>query len=867
MLSIFSQITELTPTVFRWGRIQENGDWLLPIIVLLLLAAYFVHRYRIDAAELKSWQRFLLLSLRLTALAAIFVFYLQPQWEHLVGNSRVAVLIDTSASMAHRDLMPTDDSLSLLLENEETAAEKSTEDSETPSSSNPNVGPSRLEGVLDWVDRSELIDRLLEKHDVVLYSFDKSVRRLEPQARPSEPDRKSEFRLTAEGAETCLGEALADVLQQERGQPLAGILLLSDGRQNSGQPLDVPLETARRMRIPVYPIGVGQTRQSLNFRIGNIDLPERAFPNDPFIVRVPVEMIGSDDDPKAKPEEHRGGMQEKRTIPVELWTQSVDDSGAETKIEEKNVQFGSESQAGGIVEIEFELRFPTSGKQRIIAKILPPQEDRIEEDNRGQVDVEVVDRKDRILLFASGPTRDYQFLCSQINRDKSMSVDVYLPWAKPGTSQNADQILNSFPSERSEMSQYDVLVAFDPNWRNLSNKQIEELEHWVSRMGGGLILVAGPINQGDAVTGWVTDMNMERIRAMYPVDFLARKSSFEHRYHGGEQAWPLKFSRAGEEAEFLRPKDNAVEARLFWTEFPGFFGFFAVAGVKPTATLYASSGSPETMGRDETGALLVEQFYGAGRVLYLGSGELWRLRRIDEKAFEQLVTRLLRHVGQGRLQRESDQATLTTDRRRYSLGAIAQIRITANDEQLRPLMLPKLPVDVLSPAGTLQTVEATLDPNSPGIYSFHLPLTEEGNWTVQLALPENDQAISRSFQVQMSDLERENPSRNETLLRQIASQTNGAYYDNPTKALPLVKESALFGNLDLFATENTADNTAKNDDEQETKPEPITELLKIRSQRAVPDQSAEEKILFWLLAAISSLLMLEWTLRRLMKLA
>lgn len=865
---LIAQITEAVPTVFRWGRIQENGDWLLPIVVLLLLAVYFVHRYRIDAAELKRWQRSLLLFLRLAALLALFLFYLQPQWEHLVGNSRVAVLIDTSASMAHRDLMPTGDDISLLLlENEEKKPDESTDSPDMSNPSNSSVGPSRLEGVLDWIQRSELIDRLLEKHDVVVYSFDKVVQRLMQQQREweiSEPE-DSEDRLSgrlddlrAEGSETCLGEALSNVLQQERGQPLAGILLLTDGRQNSGQKPDVPLETARRLRIPVYSVGVGQTRQPLNFRIGNIDLPERAFPDDPFIVKVPVEMNGGDHN-NDDSDEHSNGTPEKWTIPIELWTQSLEENSPETKIDEKDVQFGKQAKTGNNIDVEFELRFPNPGKQRIIAKILPPQEDQIEEDNRGQTGIEVVDRKDRILLFASGPTRDYQFICSQINRDKSMSVDVYLPWAKPGTSQSADKILSSFPTERAEMSQYDVVVAFDPNWRDLSDKQIEELEHWVSRMGGGLILVAGPINQGDAVTGWVTDMNMDRIRAMYPVEFLARKSSFDHRYHGGEQAWPLNFSRAGEEAEFLRPKDNAAEARLFWTEFSGFYGFFAVAGVKPTATLYASSGSPESMGRDETGALIVEQFYGAGRVLYLGSGELWRLRRVDEKAFEQLVTRLVRHVGQGRLQRESDLATLTTDRRHYSLGAIAQIRITANDVQLRPLMLPKLPVDVLSPSGTLKTVEATLDANSPGVYLVHLPLTEEGNWTVQLALPENDQTISRSFQVQMSDLERENPSRNEALLRQIASQTSGVYFDNPTKALPLAKESALFGNLNLFTTGNA--------EEIDSNVQPITELLKIRSLRAVPDQSAEEKTLFWLLTAICSLLMLEWTLRRLMKLA
>lgn len=842
MLPIFSQTTSSAQpeTVFRLGRIQENGDWLLPIFVFILLAAYFVHRYRVDAAELKRWQYRLLLLLRIGALAMIFVFYIQPQWEHLVGSSRVALIIDTSASMARRDLVPSQNiGATLTLENEE---------SDHPAEAVDSNGPSRLEALMDWIYRSELIERLLEKHEVIVYSFDKNVRR-----ESEEP----KYEIRAEGTESRIGEALFDVLQQERGQPLAGILLLSDGQQNAGRSLDLPLETAQTLRIPVFPIGVGQARQALNFRVGNIDLPERVFPDDPFIVKVPIEKIGGS-------EEQHDGRSESWTVPVELWMQSPD--GLETKVGEKEIHFGNDTSTsgiasggtqGGVIELNFEIRIPEAGKRRLTAKIIAPDEDSVEEDNVQQAEVEVVDRKDHILLYAGGPSRDYQFLSTQIHRDKSMSVDVYLPWAAPGASQNADKILNVFPSNRTKMSQYDVVVAFDPNWRDLSNEQIDQLEHWVGRMGGGLIVVAGPVNLGDAVTGWVVDMNLDKIRALYPVEFQAKKAAFDHRYHGSEQAWPLKLTQAGEEAEFLRVRDNATESRLFWNDFPGFYGFFALQGVKPTATLYASSTSPETMGRAESGALIVEQFYGAGRVLYLGSSELWRLRRADDKAAEQLTTRLLRHVGQGRLQRESDRGSLVTDKRRYALGGIAQLRITANDIQLQPLTLPKLPIDVLLPSGILRTLEAMLDSNIPGIYQAYLPLTEEGDWSLRLTLPESDEPISRNIQVQISDLERENPTRNETLLRQIAEKTNGVYYANPTDAMPLVKESALLGNIDYFTS--VTDNLVK--------PQIVTELLKIRSHQAVLDRDAEQRFLTWLLAVICSLLMLEWTLRRLMKLA
>jgi hypothetical protein len=903
--------SETTGTLFQWARIQENSDWFLPVLVVVLLFAYFFRRYRIDAAELKSWQQIILLVLRSASVFCLLVYYLHPQWISLVGNSRVAVLIDSSASMGNHDLLPIQQEILENSEenkngeenkdkeenkskegNEENEENRKNAQNENENGNGNSVGPTRLGAVLDWIERSELLNRLAEKHEVILYSFDSTLQSKNHQ--PDQPDPSNNLNnLKPNGDSTAIGDTLFEILQRERGQPLAGIILLTDGGQNTGREIDIPLETAQRLKIPIYPIGVGRTRQPLNFRVGNPDTPDRAFPGDPFLVKIPIEMVGGEKDTEYlknsgneendENSENENGENEigednrnrnvnknenerttspattpttsPITLPVELWSQSLTLEGASavpTKIDEKQIRFSG----NGTIETVFEVRIAEPDKLRFTIKIVPPNEDHFSADNQQQTDIEIVDRKDRVLLFASAPSRDYQFLCSQIYRDKSMLVDVYLPWARPGISQNADKILEQFPSTRTEMAEYNIVVAFDPNWRELSDEQIDVLEFWVARQGGGLILFAGTIHQADTVTGWITEMGLDKIRALYPVEFLAKQSAFDHRYHGDTQAWALKFSRAGEDADFLKPTDNPTESRAFWNKFPGFYGFFAVKGVKLTATLLAASGSPETLGRAESGALIVEQFYGAGRVIYFGSSELWRLRRVDEKAYEQIAAKMLRYVGQGRLQRESDRGSLAADKQRYSLGSIAQLRITANDAQLNPITSPTVPVDILSPSGTLRTVEGKLDPNMPGTFQTLLPLTEEGTWSVQFTIPGTEERITRTVQVRMSDLERELPNRNEPLLLKLATQSGGIYFRSPNEALPPVKESPLYGNIDFFT--ETQNNPYSGP--------PITELLKIRSQRAVPNTVAEEKILHWLLLGLCSTLIMEWTLRRLMKL-
>ncbi|MDR0336292.1 MAG: hypothetical protein LBI18_04305 [Planctomycetaceae bacterium] len=843
-----------TETIFRLARIQENNDWLLPILIVVLLIAYFFRRYRIDAAELKLWQQVFLFMLRVGVILGLLVYYLHPQWEYLTGNSRVAVLIDSSASMGNHDLRITTN-------------EKEHHQNNQNHENKISVEPSRLDAVVDWIERSKLLEQLAEKHHVTLYSFD-TVLQQKNQDHPIVNDLNTSNNsnnlenLNPNGEETAIGDALFDILQRERGQPLAGIILLSDGGQNAGRDIETPLEISQRLKIPIYTIGVGRTQPPLNFRVGNIDAPDRAFPNDPFTVKVPIEMIGSEENSKENNQENNESVTTNennsgnvKKIPVELWTQSLTPEGISnttTKIGEKEIQISQ----NGIVETIFDVRIVESGRLRLTVKILPPDNDHFAADNQQQTDIEIVDRKDRVLLFASAPSRDYQFLCSQIYRDQSLLVDVYLPWSQPGISQNAHKILERFPATRTEMAEYNLVVAFDPDWRELSDEQINVLEFWVARHGGGLILVAGAIHQADTVTGWITAMGMEKIHALYPVEFWAKQSAFEHRYHGSEQAWALKFSRAGEESDFLNPSDHPTESRTFWNEFPGFYGFFAVKGIKPTATLLAASGSPETMGRSETGALIVEQFYGAGRVLYLGSGELWRLRRTNEKAYEKITTKIIRYVSQGRLQRESDRGSLATDKQRYSLGSIAQLRMTANDSQLNPITNATVPLDVVSPSGTLRTVQGILDANIAGTYQTYLPLTEEGTWSIQFTIPDTEEQITRTIQVRMSDLERELPGRNEQILTKLATKSDGIYFRSPTDALPMVKESTLYGNIDLF----------KETQDQPYSGLPITELLKVRSQRAVPDIAAEEKMLRWLLLGICSVLMTEWTLRRFMKL-
>ncbi len=253
--------------------------------------------------------------------------------------------------------------------------------------------------------------------------------------------------------------------------------------------------------------------------------------------------------------------------------------------------------------------------------------------------------------------RDYHFLRTLLYRDRSTTLDVLLQTGREGMSQEG-KILDKFPSTREAMYDYDCVVAFDPDWQALNAEQVELLENWVADQGGGLILVAGPIYTAAAINGWTQNPAMGPIRNLYPVEFPRRLTSAESGAYATPDPWPLDFTREGLEADFLMLGDSATAGRRAWTEFAGVYSYCPVRKAKPGATVYARFSDPRAAEGGEQPVYMAGQFYGSGRVFYMGSGEMWRLRAVDEAYFEQFYTKLIRHVTQGRLLRGSSRGVL-----------------------------------------------------------------------------------------------------------------------------------------------------------------------------------------------------------------
>jgi hypothetical protein len=627
--------------------------------------------------------------------------------------------------------------------------------------------------------------------------------------------------LQPRGAQTRLGQALADQLRLYRGAPLAGVVVISDGAQNAGVEPSAAVEAAKAASVPIHTIGIGSTEVRRNVALRDLLVPTRAFPGDTINVTGYIQANG-----------YAG-----RAVPVELARRRAEDpSGSGTPIASEDVIIGPDNE---IVPVSFDIEPEESGSFVYQLRVLAPPNDANPRDNQREAEVDVVERKTRVLLFASGPMRDYQYLRNQLFRDPTMTVDVLLQTAQPGISQDANEILDRFPSTAEQLFQYDCLVAFDPDWTELDIDQVELLEKWISNEAGGMITVAGPIHNSK----WLRSTEHAKIRNLYPVEFQDRVTLLDEGQYGGDTAWPLAIERAGREAKFLWLVPTAEESESAWDSFPGVYGYYAVKGEKPGATVYARFSDPEAGLSDKRPVYFASHFYGAGQVFYVGSGELWRLRSIDPAYFEVLYTKLIRHVSQGRILRGSARGTLLVERDRYELGETVVLRARLADAQHEPLLAESVTAQLIRPDGATEAIKLTAETDRPGMYTGQATVLQEGTYQVALSIPDSDEEpLTRYLQVRVPDMERAHPQRNERLLTSLAEETGGKYYKD--------FHAAVSGDGEL---------------------KPLKEAIESRAEvkllKDAPDERFAERQMHWLLGVIAGSLFLEWVIRRLNRLA
>lgn len=809
--------------------------WSLGLAALFALTLWVSLR---DSRLLNRGYRIALATLRLTALGLLVFVLVNPRLRTQttqIQESRVGVLVDTSSSMA----FPASDKA-----DSDPAADQEI--------------PDRATAVKQALLDSGLLDDLSKTHAVSVYTFDSklngpvaivtddetnfaqtssdtpqqstegkqatdgsTVVSLDDDQIADEQQKKRWDELLAPtGSETRLGESLNELVGQLAGRTLSGIVVLTDGRNNAGLDTTAAKLRAERSQTKLLTIGIGSEKPSANVRLAGIQSPTDVHRGDPFDLTVTVQSSGVT---------NQSGT-------VTLFQQSAAGQGNDRR--EVDKQPFEIAEDGLPMELSFSQQISVPGEYQYVA-VAKLDDESVEElsttDNQRLKSIEVTDRKMKVLVISSGPMRDYQFVRNTLYRHSGIESDVWLQTVRKEdvgfVSQEAKELLTSFPKTEADLFKYDVIVAFDANWKMLSKQQQEYLNRWVDEHSGGIVFVAGELFTPELAA----DADQLRdISVLYPV-ILNRMLADLKISQRSDKSWPIELTPEGKASGFLRISDAAgKESADVWESFDGIYRSYPVRAVRDGATVLARYGNPRARTQDGQPPFLASQFYGKGRTVFISSAETWRLRAISAEGHQRFWTNLIREVGQGRRSRGQSRGLMLLDKTELSPGQTLTIRAQLYDARLQPLQRESVPISIADSNGRPVTMPNQLQPDSrrPGQYTATFRPGSAGEYRLTIPVPESSDVLTDNIQVSLPDLEAENPAQDVNLLTSLPAETGGRY---------LSIDQAVATLSDLLP--------------DRSEPLVIDEQLKTLWDRS------------WLMYLIIGLLGIEWALRKFLRLS
>ena len=644
---------------------------------------------------------------------------------------------------------------------------------------------------------------------------------------------------------TNVVDSVVGILQREMNQMTQGIVVFSDGRSTEGtlQALKDLEERATAARIPIFVVAVGEDRPKVKTEIVDLRVPGRVQPDDRF--RVAVEVVGEG----LAEKEFQAflditNVRKNQSGKEELLDVAIEEAGSKGSKDKLRINLGTKITLVAPVgtydkgnppraEVEFQVdaqalakaagrEADLAGKKWVLAETpdseirfvarVPRDKSEIaldKEHKRGPVEMRVMDKPLRVLLVASGPMRDYQFVRTLFVREterKRAELAILLQ-NPPGKTERRQGVVQDIPPEKLltrfpdlfdsatvdpnekiyDLASYDVIVAFDPDWKQVNDLSMNLLRTWVDK-GGGLIVIAGPLHTLELARPGAEKEKLKPILDLYPV--VLKDIRIEEMDRKPDSPKPLRFDGATPEMEFLRlDEDDQLPFLKDWEQFfnveakdgqpkRGFYNFYPIEQAKTGSLVVARFDDPLVKGKDgkEQPFIVISDPASGKRVVWIGSGEIWRIRQYREQYFERFWMKLTRYASAAATGKENRRISPYLGGP-YLANRFIEFEARIDDKGGKPLGSAGKPPRVLinPPAGVAQSeipkeILMTPRPGSEGVFRARFMLRSAGRYEVVFDVPETGDKLSGNYiVVEQPDPEKENTRPDFASLYKLAS--------------------------------------------------------------------------------------------------
>ncbi|MBX3394535.1 MAG: hypothetical protein KF841_04120 [Phycisphaerae bacterium] len=633
-------------------RVRLDGDSVLSLrfesppaawIMLIgaVVAAVLVYRLYRRQRVASRWRwglMFLRFSVIMTALFMLSrpVIVLQ---RNEVERSVVAVMIDSSGSMLTTDVPQSQSANGPAKEDVPNGAGRES--------------ASRWSAAVQSVFSSQggLASRLISRHDLDVWTFNSGATRVGRARNASELDelaRRIDQSAIVRGA-TDLASSLLQVMDAGRSTRLAGVVVLSDGRQSANQSVESALAVAEARGVGIYTIAAGSSRARPDVEVSSVWAVSDVFVRDAARVQCQLDLRG---------------VVEALRVMLQLRDKATGQIFAERAAD----------VAGGAMTWRGELLYSADapGLRTLTVAALPLAGEENVENNEADLTIKAHDATVSVLYVEGDPRFEYRFLKNLLIREATLDSSILLLSATAGFAQEGTRPITRFPQSIDELGRYDVVILgdVDPHGDWISPVQESMLVDFVSNQGGGLAFIAGERHMPQ-------QLRRSKLERLLP----ARLSPTFDGSYGREMTEPfrLRLTAEGRDSAIFRLADADVSLR----DAPmtaGWYWYSTVRGAAPGAVVLATH--PSAQAENESMPLVVLGRFGAGRTFYLGSDDAWRWRQYGGEAFHQhFWLQVIRTLARGKRFGAQGGWRIETDRRRYELGSEVQVELLAGDSQ------------------------------------------------------------------------------------------------------------------------------------------------------------------------------------------
>ncbi|MCR4315302.1 MAG: hypothetical protein NUW37_03025 [Planctomycetes bacterium] len=610
-------------------------------------------------------------------------------------------------------------------------------------------------------------------HEVWCYSVcgdgQTLLKRIEPAALESET--------SSAGSSSPLGDAISLLRKDLRGRKLAGVVLISDGRETKGrmsaqESIQVNLR-GDSAEVPFVVIGVGDPREPTSAMIVSIDAPRQVRFGD--AIPITAEILASDD---LKGESLAFGV----TLAGEAQTpERIFVNGALVE-EQSLVLEGNERTSKVTVEVNPELK----GTLTLTFSIEAKEGDRDLDDNVRTVTVEVIDKRMRVLYIEGRPRFEWRHLVNALKRDTQIEFQGFLAsaeegWANPVSMENEEEIepLKKLPQTLEEFEKYDAMIFGDVDPSVFSREAWDAIETWVSDGSASIVFLPGRTNDvfRDNVNMPRTMLNLlpfssSSAASTDGIDFKKEHFLTVNKQSRSHPIFRLGGSIDGDLRMFEVARNDPTPG------LGGFYWFLPVEKLKPAAKILAEIKGPTDR---EPFPAIVEQPYGSGKSFWIASDEIWRWRWLHgDRYYYRFWQNVLRYLTSFRLGTQDQGYSIDVLPAGPSVGEPARLIVTIGGTKERAELFgetrelaPKVSISGVPPyTDREESIELGLSDPETGVYEGSYAFQRAGSWL--LSIPGIDESMLRPKTVEVSipASELTPPNLAWTMLHQVATETS-----------------------------------------------------------------------------------------------